>query len=199
MESLNIEKENLQGDMHGSVKTRPMKNPYLLRGKYPDDKVREIFSYVDEHPELNLREIEKIFGLPEDIISQLKRTRPEIAKTHKLDSRTNNYPDEKVKEIFKFIEDNLTMSQKEIEIKFELPIGTISQLKRTRPSVAGQFNLRTKTAKKRKYSDEFVLELFRYVKQHPELKFKDVEKMHNLPECTISNLRQTRSELFAGA
>ena len=91
------------------------------------------------------------------------------------------------------------MSQKEIEAKFGLPIGTISQLKRTRPKVAGEYNLRTKTAKKRKYTDEFVLELFRYVKAHPELKFKDVEKQYNLPECTISNLRQTRSDLFSEA
>jgi len=142
---------------------RQMKNPYLLRGKYPEEKVREIFQYVDSHPELNLREIEKVFGLPEDIISQLKRTRPDLAKEYTLDARTNSYPESKVREIFKYIEDNLTMSQKEIEAKFGLPIGTISQLKRTRPKVATEYNLRTKTAKKRKYTDEFVVELFRYV------------------------------------
>ena len=182
-----------------SRRARQLKNPYLLRGRYPEEKVREIFQYVDDHPEMNLREIEKIFGLPEDIISQLKRTRPELAKGYKLDARTHFYPDEKVREIFKFIEDNLTMSQKDIEMKFGLPIGTISQLKRTRPAIANEYNLRTKTAKKRKYTDEFVLALFRYVKAHPELKFKDVEQVYNLPECTISNLRQTRSDLFAQA
>ena len=195
METVIIE----EGRKEAQKARRPMKNPYLLRGKYPEEKVREIFQYVDDHPELNLREIEKIFGLPEDIISQLKRTRPDLAKEYKLDARTNSYPESKVREIFKFIEDNLTMSQKEIEAKFGLPIGTISQLKRTRPKVAGEYNLRTKTAKKRKYTDEFVLELFRYVKAHPELKFKDVEKQYNLPECTISNLRQTRSDLFSEA
>ena len=178
---------------------RHLKNPYLMRGKYPEEKVREIFQYVDDHPEMNLREIEKVFGLPEDIISQLKRTRPEIAQEYSLGARTNAYPETKVREIFKFIEDHLTMSQKDIEIKFGLPIGTISQLKRTRPQVAAEYNLRTKTAKKRKYTDDFVLNLFKYVKAHPELKFKDIEKQYNLPECTISNLRQTRSELFAQA
>lgn len=180
-------------------RTRQMKNPYLLRGKYPDEKVREIFQYVDDHAEMNLREIEKVFGLPEDIISQLKRTRPDIAKDYKLDARTLFYPDEKVHEIFKFIEEHLTMSQKEIEAKFGLPIGTISQLKRTRPKVAGSYNLRTKTAKKRKYTDEFVANLFKYVKSNPQLKFKDVEQQYNLPECTISNLRQTRTELWEQA
>src|SRR5262245_36912975 len=150
METIVVRKEET---LREEGRRRQKKNPYLLRGKYPEEKVREIFQYVDDHPEMNLREIEIVFGLPEDIISQLKRTRPEVAKTYKMDARTNNYSDEKVRELFKFIEEHLTMSQKEIEVKFDLPIGTISQLKRTRTDLACQFNLRTKIAKKRKYND----------------------------------------------
>jgi hypothetical protein len=197
MQTVIVEKEG-EGSPGRRTK-REMKNPYLLRGRYPEDKVREIFQYVDDHPELNLREIEKVFGLPEDIISQLKRTRPDLAKGYALDSRTHSYAEVRVREIFKYIEENLTQSQKDIEIKFGLPIGTISQLKRTRPQVAAQYNLRTKVAKKRKYDDAFVLNLFRHVKANPQKKFKEIEQEFSLPECTISNLRQTRSDLFAQA
>ena len=171
------------------------RNPYLNKGKYPEEQVKKIFQYVDDHPELNLREVEKVFGLPEDIVSQLKRTRPDLAGQYQLEARRLAYPVEKIREIFGFVKAHQEMAQKEIDIDLGLPVGTISQLKRTQSKIAVEFGLISKKSRKRrKYSDEFVRDLFSFVAAHPELKFNEVEKIFSLPECTISNLRQTRPE-----